>query len=82
MAADDEFWPEEEPREGPPLGRLTEREREILALIVAGKSNGQIAWTLQVAENTVKAHMKNILRKLGVTNRTEAAVMWVRENQS
>ena len=60
-------------------GNLTEREREVLDLIVLGKSNSEIAWALHITLNTAKAHVASIIRKLGVTTRTEAAVMWVRE---
>ena len=54
---------------------LSERELEILKLVSAGKSNRAIAEQLSISENTVKYHLKNILHKLGVSNRTEA-VMW------
>jgi len=53
-------------------GRLTYRELEILRLVASGKSNGEIARMLWVAEPTVKFHLRNIYRKLGVANRTEA----------
>ena len=51
---------------------LTEREREILALMVEGKSNSDIAEALVVSQSTVKFHVSNILTKLGVATRTEA----------
>jgi DNA-binding NarL/FixJ family response regulator len=54
---------------------LSEREVEILRLVAAGKSNRLIAEQLLISENTVKYHLKNILHKLGVSNRTEA-VTW------
>jgi DNA-binding NarL/FixJ family response regulator len=54
---------------------LSEREVEILRLVAAGKSNRLIAEQLSISENTVKYHLKNILHKLGVSNRTEA-VTW------
>ncbi len=54
---------------------LSEREIEILRLVAAGKSNRLIAEQLLISENTVKYHLKNILQKLGVSNRTEA-VTW------
>jgi len=54
---------------------LSEREVEILRLVAAGKSNRLIAERLLISENTVKYHLKNILQKLGVSNRTEA-VTW------
>jgi two-component system response regulator DesR len=51
---------------------LTKREQEILRLVSEGKSNGEVARQLWVTEQTVKFHLSNIYRKLGVTNRTEA----------
>jgi len=51
---------------------LTKREQEILRLVSEGKSNGEVARKLWVTEQTVKFHLSNIYRKLGVTNRTEA----------
>jgi DNA-binding NarL/FixJ family response regulator len=52
---------------------LTPRELEVLRLIVEGKSNKEIAAELSVAEGTVKIHINNILSKLGVSDRTQAA---------
>jgi len=52
---------------------LTLREKEILALVAEGATNGQIARTLWVTEQTVKFHLSNTYRKLGVANRTEAS---------
>ena len=52
---------------------LTARELEILQLVAAGMPNGRIAAQLWVAEQTVKFHLSNIYRKLGLTNRTEAS---------
>jgi DNA-binding NarL/FixJ family response regulator len=52
---------------------LTMREREILALLVAGASNRRIATSLFVTEQTVKFHLSNVYRKLGVANRTAAS---------
>lgn len=54
--------------------RLTEREREILALIAAGHRNKLIARKLKIAEGTVKVHVKHLLRKLNLESRVEAAV--------
>lgn len=52
---------------------LTRREREILALVAEGRSNAQLASALWVTEQTIKFHLSNVYRKLGVSNRTEAA---------
>jgi two-component system NarL family response regulator len=52
---------------------LTSRELQVLEEIVRGKSNKEIASTLQISEATVKSHINNILGKLGVTDRTQAA---------
>lgn len=57
-----------------PAEHLTEREREILATLARGLSNKQIARELGIVEGTVKVHMKNLLRKLGLRSRVEAAV--------
>ena len=54
---------------------LSEREIEILKLVASGKSNQSIADQLLISENTVKYHLKNILQKLGVSNRTEAVTI-------
>lgn len=56
------------------LPQLTEREREILSLIVEGKSNSDMADQLYISENTVKFHINNILLKLDVKNRGQAIV--------
>lgn len=52
---------------------LSAREMEVLSLIVGGLANKQIAYRLNIAEHTVKNHVKNILAKLGVADRTQAA---------
>ncbi|WP_218034405.1 response regulator [Acrocarpospora corrugata] len=57
---------------------LTEREREVLTLIAGGRSNREIARELLVAEKTVKTHVSNVLMKLGVQDRTQAALYAVR----
>jgi two-component system, NarL family, response regulator LiaR len=61
-----------------PLDRLTPREREVLVLIGRGFSNKRIAKELGIAEKTVKTHVGHVLAKLGVTDRTQAAVVAVR----
>jgi NarL family two-component system response regulator LiaR len=57
---------------------LTERERDVLALLVEGLNNTQIAEKLVVSPSTVKSHVSHILAKLGVASRTEAAALAVR----
>lgn len=61
------------------LKKLTRRELEILQLVSGGRSNRQVAQILWVADQTVKFHLANVYRKLGVRSRFEAA-KWAREN--
>jgi len=61
-----------------PLDRLTPREREVLILVGRGFPNKLIARELGLAEKTVKTHVSHVLAKLGVTDRTQAAVLAVR----
>jgi NarL family two-component system response regulator LiaR len=59
---------------------LTPREREVLALMIEGLSNPQIADRLVVSRSTVKFHVSSILSKLGVTSRTEAVSLALKQN--
>jgi len=63
------------------LDALTNREREVLAEIAKGRSNREIARALAVSEKTVKAHVSSVLAKLGVQDRTQAALVAVRHEQ-
>jgi NarL family two-component system response regulator LiaR len=67
-----------QPPGAPATERLTAREQEVLALIARGFSNKRIARELGIAEKTVKTHVGHVLAKLGVTDRTQAAVHAVR----
>jgi DNA-binding NarL/FixJ family response regulator len=60
------------------LESLTGREREVLAEIASGRSNREIARALSVSEKTVKTHVSSVLAKLGVQDRTQAALLAVR----
>jgi DNA-binding NarL/FixJ family response regulator len=61
------------------LGALTTREREILTLVAAGLSNKEIAAELVISERTARTHVSNVLGKLNLTSRTQAALVAVRE---
>ncbi len=61
-----------------PGSDLTERERAVLALMVEGLNNTQIASRLVVSPSTIKSHVSNVLSKLGVTSRTEAVTLALR----
>ncbi|MFJ3664799.1 response regulator [Streptomyces sp. NPDC090119] len=61
-------------------GSLTEREREVLGLIADGRSNREIARALVLSEKTVKTHVSNILMKLDLADRTQAALWAVRHD--
>lgn len=64
---------------GPATDPLTPREREVLRLVVEGYANKQIARRLAITEKTVKTHVSSILQKLGVPDRTAAAVLAIRQ---
>jgi DNA-binding NarL/FixJ family response regulator len=63
-----------ERRERQPLDELTEREREVLMLLLQGLANKQIARALDITEKTVKVHLTNVFRRIGVSDRTQAAL--------
>ncbi len=70
-----------EPRSGPQeedLARLTPRERQVLALVAQGLTNKAIARDLGIGPGTVKAHVEKVIAKLGVADRTQAAVFATR----
>jgi DNA-binding NarL/FixJ family response regulator len=62
-----------------PADELTDRERDVLLLVVRGLTNGQIARRLGISERTVKGHLTNVFTRLGVGDRTSAA-LWAKEN--
>jgi DNA-binding NarL/FixJ family response regulator len=62
-----------------PAAQLSEREREVLAMVVDGLQNKQIARRLGISEKTVKAHLTSVFRTIGVTDRTQAA-LWGERN--
>ena len=59
--------------------KLTAREREVLALVAQGLANKAIAHRLGIAEKTVKAHLTSVFGRIGVTDRTQAA-LWAKEH--
>ncbi|MCK0512914.1 response regulator [Aromatoleum buckelii] len=61
------------------LNKLSPREREILTFLARGQSNKEIARKLELAESTVKIHVQNVLRKLNLTSRVQAAVFAVEQ---
>lgn len=66
------------PAQRAPWRALTGRQRDVLALIAQGKANKLIADALNMSESTVKAHVKQIIRRLNVANRTQAALLATR----
>jgi len=69
----------QEPAPATPAAELTTREREVLEHVARGRSNKEIAAALTIAENTVKNHLKNILEKLHLENRVQAATYALRQ---
>jgi two-component system, NarL family, nitrate/nitrite response regulator NarL len=69
-----------EPGSGYYLGDLTERERQVLALLVKGQSNRNIAESLSLAEVTVKFHLHHLYEKMGVNTRTQAVAKALTKN--
>ena len=63
-------------------GPLTPRETEVLAMLAEGRTNVDMARTLGVSVHAVKFHLASIYRKLGVSNRTEAAVTYLRGSRA
>jgi DNA-binding NarL/FixJ family response regulator len=66
------------PQRHPSLDLLSERETEVLKLIVEGKSNAEIAEQLYLSTNTIKTHVRGIMNKLAVDDRVQAAVIALR----
>ncbi len=73
------FKPRAKSKETDPANSLTQRERQILECVARGLANKGIARELALAEGTVKVHIKAILRKLDLGNRTQAAVYMLRQ---
>jgi DNA-binding NarL/FixJ family response regulator len=71
---------EPSPKRPEPLAPLTPRELEVLGLLATGQTNQQIAETLVISKGTVKVHVERIIRKLNVSDRTQAAVRAIEMN--
>jgi len=70
--------PEHQTENDDQLAQLTKREKEVLCLLAQGRSNRQIAHDLFISEKTVKNHISSLFRKLGVDDRTQAALLAVK----
>ena len=62
------------------IQNLTKRELDVLKLLAVGMFNKEVGKRLEISERTVKNHVSNIFKKLGVTDRTQAAVFAIRNN--
>lgn len=73
---DDDPESDQTPRSGNgDLPPLTNRQRQLLELLAEGHANAEIAYRLEISEGTVRVHVSNLLKRLGVTSRTQAALM-------
>ncbi|TJY40694.1 response regulator transcription factor [Cohnella pontilimi] len=70
--------PPPESRDASPFSLLTKREQDVLRLLAAGKSNKEIGSALFITEKTVKTHVSHVLDKLGLADRTQAAILAVK----
>lgn len=68
-------------RDGGPSGDLSDREREVVRLLVEGKTYAEIADDMEVRYETIHTHLKRIRKKLGLRNRTAIAVWAVRNGE-
>lgn len=66
-------------RDRPEVTAITDREREVLGLVAEGLANKQVARKLGITERTVKAHLTSIFQRIGVSDRTQAA-LWAKDN--
>ncbi|CNE55300.1 response regulator [Yersinia enterocolitica] len=64
-----------------PFSELTERELDVLQKVARGMSNKQVAFELHISEETVKVHIRNLLRKLNVRSRVAATIMYLENKQ-
>ncbi len=70
-----------QPSQDDPLQQLTERERQVLQEVARGLSNKEIATLLCIAEETVKVHIRHLLRKLNVRSRLAATLLWLERRE-